>query len=441
MKKEISLKDNTFKRQIYALLKKGMVIKMNVDIRDYGACGDGETLNTALIQKAIDDVAASGGGRVTVEGGRYLTGTIILKTGTELHLSADGVLLGSPDCRDFPERTDVCHVNSEHLPRWRNACLIFAEESRNLSITGNGTIDCNGQAFVVENTGGNWGWKYKRINAPTPPRVVFFTGCRNVKIEDVTMTNQPAGWSYWIHDCDYVSITRVKILAEVNYPNNDGIHINCSRNVSVSDSFITTGDDSIVVRANSVSLRENKVCEKVTVTNCSLTSYSGGIRIGWYNDGVIRNCTFSNLVMTDTTVGISLLLPYIELDRNKIGSADIGREATLVENMTFDNIIMDRVSSNPVLISVSDNEKVRIKAIRNLAFRGVRTRGPEYPHLCGRKSLRLNNISFSDCHFEITDGTEITNRGLHGANADLDGTFHAEFVDHLSFNNTSFDIL
>ena len=95
------------------------------------------------------------------------------------------------------------------------------------------------------------------------------------------MVNQPAGWSYWIHDCDYVAFDRVKIFAEVEYPNNDGIHINSSRNVTISNCDITCGDDSIIVRANNASLAENKVCEKVCVTNCNLTSYSGGIRIGW----------------------------------------------------------------------------------------------------------------------------------------------------------------
>ena len=76
---------------------------------------------------------------------------------------------------------------------------------------------------------------YERICDDTPSRVVFFTGCKNVKIVDVTMINQPAGWSYWIHDCDYVTINGIKIDAKLDYPNNDGIHINSSRNVTVSE--------------------------------------------------------------------------------------------------------------------------------------------------------------------------------------------------------------
>ena len=290
---------------------------MVFNIKDFGAVADGITMNTYAIQKAIDTCYENGGGQVLVEGGTYMFGTIVLHSNVELHIAANATLLGSPRCEDYPERPDVKHVDSEKLPRWRNACYIYCEESENVSITGMGKIDCNGKYFVrtVENP---TYWTYDRIKAPTPPRVVFFAGCKNVKITDITMVNQPAGWSYWIHDCDYVAFDRVKIFAEVEYPNNDGIHINSSRNVTISNCDITCGDDSIIVRANNASLAENKVCEKVCVTNCNLTSYSGGIRIGWKNDGVIRNCSFSNIVMTDTSSGVDITLPHFLFDPEKL---------------------------------------------------------------------------------------------------------------------------
>ena len=308
---------------------------MIYDVRNYGAVGDGKILNTAAIQKAIDDCASKNGGTVLLEDGIYMTGSIILRSNVNLHIEQNAVLLGSPNCGDYPEKQNLKHVISENLPRTRNAAMIFAEECENISITGMGKIDCNGTSFVKEKQGEWTGWQFERINAPTPPRVVFFTGCRNIKIEDITMLNQPSGWSYWIHDCDYVVFDKCKILADVRYPNNDGIHINSSRNVTVSNCDIVTGDDCIVVRANNRSLAENKVCEKVTVTNCNLTSYSGGIRIGWLNDGVIKNCTFTNLVMTDTVIGISIVLPDFQ------NFPDRGREDTLIENLLFDNIVMD----------------------------------------------------------------------------------------------------
>ena len=415
---------------------------MVFNIKDFGAIADGETLNTQAIQKAIDTCFANGGGQVLVEGGTYMFGTIVLHSNVELHIEANATLLGSPRCEDYPERTDVKHVNSEKLPRWRNACYIYCEESENVSITGMGKIDCNGKHFVrtVENP---TYWTYHRIKAPTPPRVVFFAGCKNVKITDVTMVNQPAGWSYWIHDCDYVSFDRVKIFAEVEYPNNDGIHINSSRNVTISNCDITCGDDSIIIRANNASLSENKVCEKVTITNCNLTSYSGGIRIGWKNDGIIRNCTFSNIVMTDTSIGIDITLPHFLFDPEKLWTADMGREETLIENLSFNNIIMDNVYGEPVKIQIAPQEETLIKAIRNLYFSNIHARGPRGIQLSGREQNHLDNIRFSDCTFEVTDYSAFNNREYHGAQAvkqSHGGYPKLVYCDRVIFNNVEFQV-
>ena len=406
---------------------------MDFDIRDFGAIPNSEELNTIAIQKAIDECATSGGGRVLVSGGRYLTGTIVLKNNVNLHIAADAVLLGSTDCSDFPERLDIQHVNSERLPRNRNACMIYAECCKNISITGHGTIDCNGHNFVVKKKEARPGWKYDRIDAPTPPRVVFFTGCQNVIVEDVTMTNQPAGWSYWIHDCDYITFDKVKIIADVDYPNNDGIHINSSRNVTISNSNITCGDDCLVVRANNSSLAECKVCEKVSVTNCNLTSYSAGIRVGWINDGTIRNCTFSNLVMTDCSVGVSILIPTN-------GLSDEGREATLIENMNFDNIIMDRGNSNAIVVYIHEGERNQVEAIRNLYFNNIHARSVEMPYISGRQNNLLRNIYFNNCSFERCG----VHNPLHGPDgvwipdAFYSGCMQVNYTENLVLNNTTF---
>lgn len=407
---------------------------MIYDVRNYGAVGDGKTLNTAAIQKAIDDCASKNGGTVLLEDGTYMTGSIVLRSNVNLHIEQNAVLLGSPNCGDYPEKQNLKHVISENLPRTRNASMIFAEECENISITGMGKIDCNGTRFVREKQGEWTGWRFERIDAPTPPRVVFFAGCRNIKIEDITMLNQPSGWSYWIHDCDYVVFDKCKILAEVRYPNNDGIHINSSRNVTVSNCDIVTGDDCIVVRANNRSLAENKVCEKVTVTNCNLTSYSGGIRIGWISDGVIKNCTFSNLVMTDTVIGISIVLP----DFSKV--PDRGREDTLIENLLFNNIVMDKIYGRPIKIYIGQTDGTRCEAIRNIYFSKVVASGLEFPYLFGRKDNKIRNIYFNDCRFECLSDEELPNFRQHGA-ADWDRSHGVPIFDNIEnivFNNTNF---
>ena len=415
---------------------------MIFNVKDFGAIGDGKTLNTAAIQKTIDTCAENGGGQVLIEGGTYMFGTIVLRSNIELHIAANATLLGSPRCEDYPERDDVKHVDTKKLPRWRNACYIYCEESNNVSITGMGKIDCNGE-FFVEPRENPTHWLYKRIDAPTPPRVVFITGCKNVKIEDITMENLPSGWGFWIHDCDYVTFDKVKIFAEVEYENNDGIHINSSRNVNISNCDITCGDDCLVLRANNASLPENKVCEKVTVTNCNLTSYSGGIRIGWRQCGTIRNCSFSNIVMTDTTVGVDINIPHFTLDPTKMYTIDCGREATLIENISFENIIMDNVYAEPVKIIVNDNPETMVAGIRNLYFSNIRARGPRGIRLKGRAENHLDNIRFSNCTFEVTDYSAFPHEEFHGAQIKSQshgGYPKIEYCDKIVFDNVEFNV-
>ena len=412
---------------------------MDFDIKSMGAVGDGKTKNTEIIQHAID-LASECGGRVVVSDGVYMTGKLIMKSNVELHIAAGGVLLGSPDISDYPEAENLTHVDSKMLPRESNACLIFAEECSNISITGMGRIDCNGHNFVEPRENAEiHTCLYQRKAGFTPPRVVFFVGCENIRVEDVTMVNQPAGWSYWIHDCAYVTFNKVKILASLDYPNNDGIHINCSHDVSISNCFITCADDCIVVRANSISLKQNKTCERVCVSNCTLTSYANGVRIGWINDGHICNCAFSNIVITDSRYGVSIYLPYrvrksqlvkIFDPKNPV-STDVGREESLIENITFDNIMMNGIYKYPIWIAVDENEDIRCKTINNIYFSNVHAASLEYPCLKGRESSPLGNIYFYNSTFTLAD--------------ELDGEVspHNErvqkYADKVHFINTEFN--
>lgn len=381
----------------------------DINVKSLGAKADGKTKVTKTIQKAIDDVSAAGGGRVTLSGGTFLSGSIELQSGVELFIDADAVLLASPDIADFPDRTDVRHYDPTAVPRNRSAAFIYADEAENIAISGRGVIDGNGQYHIrrIPDDEYRGGWTYERIYEPEKslPRVVFFAGCKYVSVTDVTMRNQPAAWSYWIHDCDYVHFDRCKILADLRFPNNDGIHINCSRDVTVSNCIIEAGDDAVVVRANSRSLPENKACERVTVTNCTLKSWAYAIRLGWCQDGEIRNCIFSNLVITNSWLGIGMDFP--PAFRN-----DFGREASYIENIIFSNIIMDEIYECPIHMYVFP-EDVMFKGIRNIYFTDVHARalcgieifGPEFSHF---ENLVFNNCSFTKVppeSFKMNDDT------------------------------------
>ena len=384
---------------------------MDIFVKNIGAVPDGKTKNTEIIQRAIDLVSETGG-RVVISDGVYLSGKLVMKSGVELHIAEGATLLASPDYNDYPEAEGLITLDTEWLPRGRNTAFIFAECCENISITGGGTIDCNGHFFVepLENPSIH-GWSFRRVEALTPPRVVFFASCRNIRIEDVTMINQPAGWSYWIHNSAYVTFKGVNIKADVHYPNNDGIHINCSHDVNISDCAIECGDDAIVVRANSISLPENTPSMRVRVSNCTLRSYTGAIRIGWMNDGIIKDCTFENIIINDSNNGIAIHLPYrrrinenIRISDPRVPvSTDIGREETLVENLLFKDIKMNRIYKYPVFVSIDDNEETLCRDITDIRFERVTALALNYPYFKGREKKPIGNITFADCTFTVTD--------------------------------------
>ena len=399
------------------------------DVRTFGAVGDGQALNTKAIQSAIDAANKDGGGRVVVEGGVYKTGTVILKTGVELHVEANATILGSDDWRDWRDQPNARHIDTFMCTRHRSAALVFADEAENVAITGRGTIDGNGMKFVEPDPDSSAGQLRRKFGLDkSPPRLVFFAGCRRVKVVDINISYPPAGWSFWVHDCDGVVFDRVNILVDVDFPNADGIHINCSRDVMVSNCNIETGDDSIVIRANSASLRENKPCERVVVANCTLRSFSSGVRIGWINDGVIRDCVFSNIAIRDSVCGIGLLLPEWK-PRSEL--SDQGREATLVENLRFANIVMDRMCARPVYVHIDPSTNTLVKSVRNLYFDGIVSRGLMLPTVSAPRKGIVSNVLFRNCRFELDPAGKAAYRN----GGDLGFAFCQRFEDDVNGQN------
>lgn len=419
---------------------------MTFDIRDYGAKGDGTTDNTVAIQGAINACRDAGGGRILVEEGVYLTAPIRLYSNMELHLEANGTLLASPNEDDYHDWDDMPGLDQTHLARKRGDCFIFIGNAHHVSITGRGTIDANGKAFVeaYDKTESKTGWVhkstttyYRRKSPNTPPRVVFFACCQNVLVEGISIVNGPAGWSLFVHNVDDGRISGITIFAELDFPNNDGIHINCSRKIRVSDCNIHCADDAIVVRANSYSLPENKASEDVVVTNCTLVSHCGGIRLGWIHDGVIRNCTFSNLTMLNTRTGILLTFPW----RGEERTADEGREALLIDNILFSDIVMDRIFTHPIRLWMDrhENTHAEIQAVKNLHFRNIHARALLWPSLEARKDAKAENIVFSDCSFEIINQTdEFGDFRYLGGRPEKIGTQLFENIKNLRLSNTTF---
>lgn len=386
------------------------------NVRDYGAKCDGAEFDNEAIQKAIDEASAAGGGRVVIPAGICLIRPLFLKSGVELHLEKGSRLLASPSLEDFPDFPLKHIAYPEGLPRTRSAALIIADEARNVAITGEGTVDCNGLCFVTEKNDPNWtGWKYER-SVPlvkSLPRIFFITGCENVLVRGVTVTNGPAGWSWWFHDCDNVLVEHSKVLVDVRYPNNDGFHVNSSRNVLIRHCEVESGDDSIIVRANNRSLAENKVCENVVVEKCRLRSYANAIRIGWTMDGTIRNCHFRDIEVWDSSNGVAMQTPPI----SQWNLLDHGREPTRFENIVFERITMDGIFGRPLRLEFegSDPRANLVDGYYNVVFRDVASRGLEKPIIRGRPANIISGVSFENCRFDVVSDEELPDYLHHGA--------------------------
>jgi len=247
-------------------------------VKTYGASGNGTTLDTAAIQKAIDAAAAAGGGIVYFPAGRFLSGTITLRSNITLHLAPGAVLLGSKRIADY---------NPKHL--------IYAKGVSNIAIEGSGTIDGQGDSFLDANLD----------PLPRPSPLIEILESHGVRISDVTIRKAPA-WTIHPKDCDDVKIHGISLLNNLRAINSDGIDIDSSRNVIVSDSHIEAGDDCIVLKTTERGGKAGPT-ENVTVTNCVLVSSASALKLGTESHGDFRHCVFSNCVIRDSRTGIALL--------------------------------------------------------------------------------------------------------------------------------------
>ena len=380
------------------------------DVRAFGAKGDGKADDTPAIQRAIDACSAAGGGRVVVEGGTFWIKPIMLKDGVDLHLERTATLFASGDWRDYPARGNLKTVVSEDMPRGRDSALITADSAHGVALTGDGVINGNSEPFVEAVPDSEHSkWKFRRIghNKLSPPRVVLFASCTDVRVEDVTITNQPSNWAYMIHDCDRVNVNRAKILSNIHYPNNDGIHINSSRDVTVSNCKVVAGDDALVIRAMNRSFRDKRprTCERVTVVNCQLRGYTDGIRLAWCRDGLIRDCTISNCTITDACRGIDIWM-FKGPDVFERGE-DVGIEKTHIENIIFSNLVMDRIHTYPITVVVGEPAAPHCEAVRNLTFANLICRAYGMPEFVGAKDCPLENFMFTGCRFIRSNAPEV----------------------------------
>jgi polygalacturonase len=333
----------------------GVVSAKEFNVRTLGAVGDGSNPDTAAFQKALDACASAGGGTVVVPAGNYLIGSVVLGANTTLQISAGANLIGSTNIADYP----LVQGRFEGEIGQAHRALISAENANDIAITGSGSI--TGPPVELG-----------QLRNPRGPVLIEFVGCTNVTLDGFS-THYQRLWSIHPLFCQDVTIKNLTIRSTL--VNGDGIDVDSSRNVTIENCDINTGDDAISLKSGrgESAARMDRPTENVTIKNCKLissnfaglgigTELSGGIDNTLLEDctisgrqngiflksrdgrgGYIKDFTGINLTISNspTFLNIDLLDKGIQATDPVTGDPD---QWTLLSNISFKHIQVDNVS-------------------------------------------------------------------------------------------------
>jgi len=355
-------------------------------VRQFGAVPDGATLNTTAIQKTVDAASAAGGGTVLFEAGRYLSGTIVLKSNVRLQLEPGAVLLGSKDPRDFPRL--VPRLRS-YTDNYGNQSLIYGEDLENVAITGLGVIDGQGEAYR---------WREYRDR----PFLIRVIRSRRVLVEGIQLRSSPM-WAQQYMGCEDVRIEGIRVFNHATY-NNDGIDIDGCRNVRISNCRLDTDDDALVLKSTF-----DGECRDVTVTNCVLSSHCNAFKLGTESNGGFRNITFSNSVIHSPAESKSLY-------GRQRGSSGVSLE--VVDGGRLDQVAISNITIEGVEVPIflrlgnrarpfqKDGPVPGVGDFRNVTIEGVLARGVGMTgsSITGLPGHPIRGVSLKNLRFEYEGG-------------------------------------
>lgn len=366
------------------------------DVREFGAKGDGKTQDTMAIQQALDAAGKAGGGVVWLNPGTYLSQPIYLRDKTTLQLDAGAKLLAT----DEP-----AHFDDPRKPQARVA-FVNGKDLSQVAITGSGIIDGAGERWwkpVVE------GKRLARAKGETftetvrRPRLIILSGCREIRIEGVTIQNSPT-FHLVPSECENVLITNVTFRAPDEAPNTDAIDPSACKNVRIIGCTIDVGDDNIALKSGRKVASREAAVENVWVERCTFL-HGHGMSIGSETAGGVRNLVVTNCTFNGTTSGIR-----IKSARGRGG---------LVENLVYSDITMTNVDYPIYLTSyypkvpatdtaqpLATNSPVyRNIVIRNVTAHSAKTAGM----IVGLPELPIENVTLENVRVTAPTGLMFRN--------------------------------
>jgi polygalacturonase len=367
------------------------------DIRDYGAVGDGRTVNTNAFNAAVRAAHAKGGGVVLIQGGDFVSGTVKLESNIRLHIARDGILRASRDSADYAP-----------------FALLLCEKTDNVVIEGPGRILGEGEAW----------WKSSRKFAPAVPPDTFilkeaeamhFDAKRgklskrpspfiqllessDLTIRNLIIENSP-GWTLLLDHCDRVQIKGVVISNNYHGSNTDGIDVVASNDVDIKHCFVATGDDAIVLK-NGFSQNKNRAMANIRVSDCTIMSSTNCFKIGTGTSNDI-----SDVWVSDCTFFVEGVWPW-SLSGIAIESVDGAHVSRVnVRNISMRNIM------TPIFIRLGNRNQSKSKdmqgVLKDVSISNVRATGAEFPCiLSGIPGLYINDVTLVNIDIAYREAKE-----------------------------------
>jgi polygalacturonase len=341
-------------------------------VTDFGAVGDGTTLGTAAIQKAIDACSSKGGGAVVFPAGRYLSGTIQLKDNVTLRLDENAVLLGSPNAADYQNLDPFIDGVGQEL----GFALVVALDAKHVGIEGAGAIDGQGKALKAAQ-------KPFKIR----PFLVRWVRCTDITVQDVRLSN-PGAWTMNFFQCKNAAVSRVNIRTrDQKLANNDGIDVDSCQGVRITGCDIISGDDAVVLKATST-----QACSDIFVTGCKLSSSANAFKLGTESIGDFERIEFHDSKIYKTGIsGIAL---------NSVDGSHL--HDVKIDGVTMDGVaaaISIRLGARLKTFRKGDQAKppgiLRDVIIKNVNARGIKKIGILINGIPGHpvENLTLENIA------------------------------------------------